>query len=183
MSEITTGQMRRLMKGSGGDNPFYTRKSLQAYLDNPHRFLDRRSIFRITVDLDSSFEAMIEAGNYRSVDRNITSENFPVKEEGTYELELEYYEFNKVVTGEEAIKFLEEAGFRPVTLSEFLAFHSAYPIWLDNFPIAVLGSCWRDSDDDLCAPYFVEDQEGRYLDLRKLNRGFIPHCYFLAVRK
>jgi len=140
-------------------------------------------VFPVTVDYTKSLSDMIEAGNYNRVNENITADNFPMEDKGEHEVKLEYYRFDATVTGEEALKLMDEAGFRPATLPELLAFGAAHPEEQRKFPIVALGSSWRSPGGYLHVPYLCEDARERDLHLCWLEHGFVPHDRFLVVRK
>lgn len=169
--------------GSGGDKPRYTRETLSAYLDNPDRSLDQPLVFPVTINLDMSLADMIKAGDYGWVNENIMAEHFPVEGEGEYSVELEYYRFDRAVRGAEAIKLLDEAGFRPATLAELLVFGATHPEEQRKFPIVAVGSSWRVRDSNLYVPCLCGHSGGRSLGLCWFGREFDSDYRFLVARK
>jgi len=88
-------------------------------------------------------EEMIAAGQYDSYNRDINSENFPIKESGSLEVNLEFVHLGRNATTDEVEAELDKHGLRPATLAELLAFGAKYPDVQREFPVIASGSVWR----------------------------------------
>ena len=139
--------------------------------------------YRVTVDYSRTLPEMIAAGRYDWMDSSITSERFPAKKSGKEEIKLELVRLNKAASTGEVLRYLEERGLRPATLSELLAFGVKFPEGRSKYLIAALGSVWKDDGGNLHATFLY-----RY----HAKRGIFPHWYeydwddgwqFLVVRK
>ncbi|MBU0649025.1 hypothetical protein KJ969_02910 [Patescibacteria group bacterium] len=149
-------------------------------------YLDKRgsvNIYEVVVDYDQPFAKMIEACKLDWVNEDITVEHFPVKSKGKKKVKLQLYQFDRMVTGTEASKLLDEAGYRPANPAELLAFGKKFLDKQRQFPIVAMGSSWRSPDGRLYVPVLYEDADERDLDLHWLGGDFGPHCRFLVVGK
>jgi len=95
---------------------------------------------------------MIAACRYKSVDRRITTERFPVKGEGRVELNMAILHFGKAMTTKNVIAGLEHSSFRPAKIEELLTLCKERPGLQAKFSIVALGSVWNDSSG---MPQFV----------------------------
>ena len=157
-------------------------KNYQKFLENPDSVLGHQ-IYEVLVDCRKSLAKMIEQCKLDWVNDDITAEHFPIQGKGRKRVKLELYRFDETVTGEEAPKRLDEAGYRAAAIEELLAFGKKFPDKQREFPIVALASSWRGSDGDLDVPYLDEFADGRDLYLRWLEGDFGPRYRFLVVGK
>ena len=142
-----------------------------------------RSVYQIVVDYSRPLSEMIEAGNYNWVNQNITRENFPLTGQGRHELEAELFRFNRVISSEDAIKEMDEAGYRPAVLEELLALGEAHLKLQKQFSIIALGSLWRNSDCRRYAPFLRSFEFGCDLYMLSFEGDWSGGYRFLACRK
>ena len=141
-------------------------------------------LYRITVNYGQNLDQMIEAGQYDSVNYDITATNFPLKEKGTVEVSIKLVHFNRSIRSEEAISELNKMGLRPATLPELLAFGAKYPQIQCQFPVVALGSIWQSRIGDRSVPYLWGSYSGeRRLDLSSVRGRWDWNYRFAAVRK
>ncbi len=105
--------------------------------------------YPVVVDYGKSVEEMVRLGKYSWSDGGITSKKFPTKRTGKEEIQIVLVHFDQFISTEEAIKELDEMGFRPAELRELLAFGEKYPNIQRKFPVVALGSV-RQRPDDRC---------------------------------
>jgi len=174
MSKITTGQIAELIAQS--DIGKVTRETFQA-------FLNLKRTYFVTVDLSMLLEEMIASGQYDSCNKDINSENFPIKGTGALEVNLELVHLGRKATTDEVEAELDKRGLRAATLVELLAFGAKYPELQREFPIIALGSVWRYHDGFRGVPFLLRRGSLRDLGLFWDGDGWDGSCRFLAVRK
>lgn len=136
------------------------------------------------VNRDLGFARLLKDANQGWVDSNATEEHFPITEKGVREVGLEFYEFDRVVTGTEAAEQIEADGYQCEGLPEGLVFAAANPIAQLRRPIVLLASRWQLSDGSVLVPYLDGgDGDQRYLYLYNLIDEFVPDYQFLVSRK
>jgi len=140
-------------------------------------------IFEVMVNYGQTLNKMIKECKLEAVGGNITVEHFPIKAKGHKKIELEFFQFDETVRGDHALRRLDEAGYRPVTLPELLALGRDYPEEQCKYPIVALGSFWRDRDGILLVPYLYKHAGKRGLDLDQLGSNFSPVYRFPVVSK
>ncbi|MBU0649455.1 hypothetical protein KJ969_05175 [Patescibacteria group bacterium] len=158
------------------------RWNLQAFILDPDSVL-RSQIYEVVVDYDQPLAKMIEACKLDWVNEDITEEHFPIQGNGHKKVKLELYQFDKTITGDQALKRLDEAGYRPATIEELLVFGKKYPDKQRQFPIIALASSWCNPGGHLYVPSLYGDAAGRYLSLSWPGLDFDPHYRFLVVGK
>jgi hypothetical protein len=181
MSEITVEQLGELIAQAKSGR--VTRENLQAFLRNPNGST-QANIYPVAIDYGKSIEKMVLAGRYDWKNDDINFKNFPVKGEGTVvNVNLELVHFNKAVSSEDALSFLEANGMRPATVEELLAFGAAYPEIQREFPIICLGSSWVYPGGGRRVPGLDGGGSERGLNLSWFDSGWDVDCRFLTVRK
>jgi len=158
-----------------------TRELLQAFLRNPNAKPGEEYI--VSVDYGMSLADMIVAGQYDGKNSDINSRNFPIKGEGTVNVNLELVHLDKSASFEDVLAYLEANGMRPATVEELLAFGATYPEIQREFPIICLGSSWVYPDGNRRVPVLRRRGSRRSLSLSWFTYGWPEHCRFLAVRK
>jgi hypothetical protein len=104
------------------------------------------------------------------IEKNFTAIEVPANTE--YKL----FNFNRYISSEDAIKEIEEAGWRPANISELLSWKD----WKDEVIIA-LGSV-GEVDGDRKVPFLDRDGSERCLNLAWFDGGWNASFRFLAVR-
>jgi len=115
------------------------------------------SDFSLTVDYSQTLKHMINRGNYKRIDKYITSKNFPSPINFAGQIievsaKLFYFNFGGNLDRKDAIKKLHQEGYRPGILEELLSFGATYPRVQKTFSIAGIG-CFSWSNH--YAPYKV----------------------------
>lgn len=141
----------------------------------------KKNILHIIASL--SLEERIKRGNYDWTNSDINEGNFPENVSISYNTEYELFHFNRSISSENAIKEIENKGFRPGNLVELLAFGEVYPELQREFPILALGSVWRNSIGLQGIPCLRSDDSKRGLGLNWCDLDWSDHCRFLAIHK
>ena len=141
--------------------------------------------FRFIVDYAMSVEEMVTAGRYDRVNSDISSEHFPHdRGRGRSEVGAELVHLNRYfASGDEVLRELDRRGYRPANLAEGLAFGAAYPDEQRKYPIAILGSVWRNPYGRQVVAYLAGGAGGRELRLGWLVNDWREYWRFLAFRK
>ncbi|OGH80966.1 MAG: hypothetical protein A3I29_03680 [Candidatus Magasanikbacteria bacterium RIFCSPLOWO2_02_FULL_44_11] len=164
-----------------------TRENLQLFLENPDRYnreIGRFGrIYSVTVNRDLWYKGLIKAAKFSQQNNDITAERFPIEGTGIREVAAELYEFDEVVTGEEAAKRIEGDGYQLEDFATLLAFAEAYPKEQLKRPVVQLKSRWRDGGGFIRMPgLYCGRRAERVLDLGWLSFGFVPGNQFLVSR-
>lgn len=141
--------------------------------------------YPVVVDYGLSVERAIELGHYDSVNSDINSRNFPNRRDGTEDVVIELVILHQVISTENALRELDERGYRPANLRELLAFGQKYPDAERDFPVAALGSNWLRRYGDRFAPFIYREglRRARVLEQQNIEVGWGRCCRFAAVRK
>jgi len=158
-----------------------TRDSLQEFLR--HGAVAVRKVFRLVVNYDESVEILVARGKYNYANPNIIAENFPTSRKGTVETELHLVHLNRVVSTDEALRALDQMGFRPAEVKEILTLGAERPDLQREFPIVALGSRWQRPYGYASVACLYDDACGRFLNLYWIEYGWSEYFRFLAVRK
>ncbi len=142
----------------------------------------------ILVDYNLTLEQMIAAGKFDWLNNDINSNQFPVKGEGLVNYEVRLFEFNEVISSQDAEKRIEEADpanpWEPARIEHLLAFGTKYPEEQRKHPILALGSVGNASFfGKRNVPYLYRRVTGRSLHLDWWSNEWHPFYCFLAVRK
>jgi hypothetical protein len=132
---------------------------------------------------DRSIEDLIKAVNYNWVDKNIASANFPAQRSGKMDIEIEFIHFERVMRTEEALAEFDRRGYRAAEIRELLVFIEQYPNFQRDFPIAALGSIWRNPTGESYCAWLTGDGFQRLLGLYWIDAVWHANCRFAAVRK
>lgn len=139
--------------------------------------------FVVFIGWEFSFDEMLKAGNYDSVNPNITKENFRLDDEGKTEEDIFILHLDRTMTSVEAIAEMEKQKLRPATSSHAIYFGARYPEEQTKHPIIFLGSTWVDSHGDQNVPYLDVIDGKRRLGLEWFGRDWYAEFRFAAVRK
>lgn len=126
------------------------------------------SSYSIAVDYSKSLEEMISASKYTKMSKEITTERFPVADEGQVETEiiLVHFDFDPQdsqfqynLTSYYVIKEMEQRGLVPAKIEHLLALGAEHPDLRCEFPIIALGSIWLDPYVGTRVPclYYIND--------------------------
>jgi len=104
--------------------------------------------FPVIIKYNQTIEEMAEAGSYTYVNPDINSENFSVTKTGWVRVSMHIVCFDQenesgeriARRSEEVIRKLKEAGLRPATLPELIAFGAKYPNAVQRRSVVALGS-------------------------------------------
>lgn len=138
------------------------------------------AVYKVVVDFGISLAEMIKAGNYDYINDDITSEHFPIKGEGKWEVEIALLHFNSFIASDEAIKKADDP---VILLPELLALGAQYPELQKQFPIVALGSVWQDRGGHRYVPDLWRDGVERRLYLFLFERDWLPDYRFAVARK
>ena len=141
--------------------------------------------YPVTVPYSSVIEDLVLDGPYDWWHKTITSENFPTTRTGLTDLTIELVHFGRFISTDEALRELDQMGYRPAELHELLAFGEKYPDVHREFPIIALGSVCRSVPGDRrpCCAYLFRYGSEYCLDLFYLGQGWRDDGRFAAVRK
>lgn len=142
--------------------------------------------YTIAVDYSRSLEEMIAAGQYDSVNGNITPDHFPIRGQGKQEVDVTLFHFNRDMESALVIAEMDKAGYRPALIGELLALGESHPDLQREFPIIALGSRWQIPHDTISrVPELgLRSSSGvRYLNAVWLEGKWDDNCRFGAVRK
>lgn len=141
-----------------------------------------KSLYPISVDYTRRVEELVWLGKYDWFNGNIIAKNFPTKRTGKAEMDVELFHFDRNISqnisSEDAIKEMDEAGYRPAELHELLAFGAKYQNTQREFPIVALGLYGNRH-----AAYLYRFGSKRSLNLGNFGGGWAVNCRFAAVRK
>jgi hypothetical protein len=113
--------------------------------------------YPLQVDYSRSVEDSLKAGRYDWVSRRITSVNFPSSETGRGTISVVLIPFSLQASLEYVLGRQAEAGLRPASLKELLAFGEAYPEVQKRLPVMALGS-WADLMETVFRPSYQQDR-------------------------
>lgn len=146
-----------------------------------------KGTFNLIVDYSQSFADMIAAGKYDWVNPDITADHFPITGTGKQEVRVELLHFNHYFNnGDEVLAEIDKLGYRPyrpAKIKELLALGAVQPELQRQFPIAALGSIWRDAGGFRGFACLDRDGTNRGLDLYWVGDDFHDRWRFAVVRK
>ena len=138
--------------------------------------------FQFIVDYGMDLAMMISVGRYDWVNRDITTDRFPLNGSGKTKVDAKLVYFGYNISSENVVKELDKKGFRPATIEELLAFGVTNPEIQRQFPVVALGSVCKVDGDRVVACLF-RSVSGRSLDLGLWHGDWLDYFRFLAVRK
>ena len=139
--------------------------------------------FKVVVDYGQSLAEMISAGKYGWVNSDIIQKHFPVEGSDQKEVELVLFHFGRVMTSEQVIAEMDEAGYRPAPIEDLLSLGASYPELQKDFPVAALGSVWQSPVGHRYVPYLPWCGVRRDLNLYWFGPDWPESYRFAAVRK
>jgi len=138
--------------------------------------------YPVTIDHDQTLEQMIAAGRYDWKNGDINAKHFPLTGTGRVEVTLELIHLNRVINTNDALKEIDQRGYRPATIAELLALGASQPELQRQFPIIALGSVWRHPLGDRVVAYLHKSVSKRRLNLCWISDVWGEVCRFLVVR-
>jgi hypothetical protein len=108
----------------------------------------KKIVYVISMDYAMSIEELVRLGKYDWINENITAKHFPTKRTGKAGIKIELVRFDRTISSEEALKEIDEMGYRAAEACELLTFGRYYPDVQREFPIVALGSFWQDDRGD-----------------------------------
>ncbi len=134
-----------------------------------------------------NFQAAIDAGQYDSVNPNITAAGLGLEDAPiAIKAKLVLYAPNPPITSSRTIWEIHRQLGLHIDHDQFwelCAFGATYPEVQRAFPVVCLGSSWVDSDGYRDVPYLGYCNAGRDLDLDWFVGGWDRDCRFAAVRQ
>lgn len=140
-----------------------------------------QAIVNETIPKTLSLTEMIALGKYDWVNQDITEANFPMAEDFTFGTETKLFHFDRDISSENAIKEMERAGYKPVTIWDLLDYGAKNSEMQRKFPIVALGSPAQFGGSRNVA-YLCGSDTKRSLRLCWSDDGWRGYCRFLAVR-
>ena len=154
------------------------------------------SAWDAVVDCGQDLAQMISAGEYDSVNSDITAEHFPlVKGSAKLAVKVDLLHFNCYFNNSDEIiaklkavnEWLAEQGagyrYRFARIEELLALGAARRDLQRKYPIGALGSIWREADGHRRFASLLRDDRGRDLFLDYLECDFLDVWRFAVVRE
>ncbi len=110
--------------------------------------------FPLHINYDISLSQLLGSGGYDWSEQEINHENFPCDAKGEIDVEMYLISFfGRGLTFGEISAALRDEQLRPLTLLELLTFGATHPGKQLEFPIAGLGSVWKDNNGIFRVPY------------------------------
>jgi hypothetical protein len=141
------------------------------------------SAYLVAMDYALSIEELVRFGKYDWANSDITSKHFSTKRTGKVGINVKLIHFNRVISSYEALREMDNLGYRPAEACELLAFGAKYPDVQREFPIIALGSVWQRLDGARYVLYLFRDDAERYAYLAWFGSGWGDRCRFAAVHK
>jgi hypothetical protein len=140
----------------------------------------------LVINFNLTLDAMIAAGHYDWVNKNITIKRLPVEGKGTVQCDAKLFHFNRSISSEIAVRRIESADsintWEPGRIEHLLAFGAKYPNEQHEHPIVALGTI-GDLDDHRIVSLLHRTGTKRHLRLDCLGGDWSSFYRFLAVRK
>lgn len=133
----------------------------------------------VTIDYSVSFESMVIAGNFSGKNVDVNTDHFPLLGNGQQTVAVAVVNFSAPVSSDTAIAWMNEAGYRPASAAELVAFAT---LGFKEETIVALGQTWSTST----TKYVVlvgNRLNGTLLNTRWWDGEWSATKYFLAVRK
>jgi hypothetical protein len=144
-------------------------------------------LYDLKINCKFDVDRLVKLSQFGWKDERITSAHFPIEGKDVREVEVEFYEFDRTVTGEEAAAQIEADGYVNEDVRTLLNFGMLYPLEQLRRPITVFGSRWQDADDiwNGVGLYTIDsvDRGERGLYLFRPSYNFRPLYRFLVSRK
>lgn len=190
IKDFTVGQLAALVRNIGGPSNVEAINRHGNISDAIARVLtsadpNPQYQYHLRVAYSMPLKIKIEIGQYDWFEAEINEEHFPLRDSGTVEVLFELVHFGRSMSTDDALKDLDQRGFRPATIDELLAF-GADPSTRDlqrKIDIVALGSFWQDDGRRIC-PYLAHAHTRRTLNLNNwFTNDWVGSCRFLVVRK
>jgi len=140
------------------------------------------SKLEIVVNYHESVNLLLERGKYDWIHGVIGYKFFTAKHEKYWyklSIELVYFGYETIVSGDEARRKIVEIGYRPAELHDLLAFGAKYPETQRSFPIISLGSYVELNAHHV--PCLIGNDSKRGVTISPVLTEF-KNCRFLAVK-
>lgn len=168
--------------GAGRD--FWTKLAHdQDFFQKIADLVNPKPTYKMVVDYNRTLVQMVKAGNYDSVDRDITEKNFLVGGEGKLETKVVLFHFNKTMTSKQVAAEMDGQGYRSDRIERLLALGESQPDLQRQFPIVALGSVWSDPNGHRRVPVLYGLAGERGLRLYWFDDAWRPYYRFLGLRK
>lgn len=133
------------------------------------------------VNYGARIENAVELGRYDEVDEDITAENFRTRRTWKTNVLVELARFNRFISTEDVLKWLDKMCFRPAELHELLALCQTLPGAGDELLIVALGSIWQARVGCVC---FQRHASWRALGISNwiMSYKWSKSCSFAFVR-
>jgi len=163
---------------------------LQAFLDhrNPFEIVYPKTAFEVEVDYERPLQMMMDAGDFRWREQEITDEKFGLAGRGKRKERLFICRSDRQLSTDGVEKALARFGRVPGNIYQMLALVHAYPDTLTEYPLVALASkMWRGSEVTTAGFYVPQayyGKSGRHLLLRRADTmRWKPTHQFLAVER
>jgi hypothetical protein len=167
-----------------------TNSNFQRFLSDPDRYPKGEVLgtYKVTVDYSVSLNAMVHAGAYDWVYRDIDSGNKQPTQRSNHRVDIEVslVHLDGYSGIPDIINKLKKLGLRPATYEELLTLGAFYPNLQRKYPIAALGSGYDDGSGRKfrSKPVIGESTAGlRSLDLIYNHQRSGRCIHFAAVQE
>ena len=138
--------------------------------------------FEITVDHTETLEQMILAGRYDWVNRDITTERFPLKGDGLVTRVAYLIHFDRKLSSDDVVDEIRRRGKRPASIQELLAFGARYPNIQRRFLVVALDPSAEVGDQSRVACLYRVGPR-RYLGLVRWDVVWYAYSHFLVFNE
>lgn len=139
--------------------------------------------YPVSVDYSLSVKQVVKLGKYDWVNSDINDKNYKTGKKGKAEVAVELIHFNRPISSEDALKKIDQNGYRPAELHELLTLGEKHPNLQREFFIVALGSVWQDPNGNRSVPCLYRNASKRNLYLFWLGSDWADGWRFAVVRK
>jgi len=140
----------------------------------------------VPLNYDDALVELIHAGEYRSINPEITENNFRHTDETRYavagEIEMKLFQCPKRMRTENVLATIQEQTFRPAEIKELLALGVKYPMIQLRHPVIALGTLWEGPNGYRGVAGLWGHSGNRYLDLTWYDGNWNDTYRFAAVK-
>ena len=131
----------------------------------------------------ATFDRLLIATHQDTVNSDFTEGHFPLVDDGTGNLPVEEYGFDRGIKHTEVVAELAKLGLKPVGIKRAMEYIAAYPDAQLDHPIVIIGAQWTGAYGLVRVPIFDRDGSERNLYLLWLDGyWFNASVRFLVVR-
>lgn len=141
------------------------------------------STMLIDVDYEKSVKEAVQAGRYDLTEEDVEDRNFSAGHHGRSVTSMDIISFTEDILYIDAIRQIDEMGYRPAELHELLALGEQRPGFQVLHPIIALGSMREGPDKCHYVPYLDARKLKRHLGLDWIGGKWSNACYFAVVPK